>query len=90
VYLDPENQKVQLYFMPMLDAIDCLSSKSEYVNEGRAAFSKVVLKRAPIRDKSLFQVKNKTQRVLITRLDLAESLLARDFKGFTLAEAALE
>ena len=90
VYLDSENQKAQLYFMPMLNAIDCLSEKSEYVNEFRAAFSKVVIKRAPIRDKSLFQVKNKTQRVNIIRLDLAESMLARDCKGFTLAEAALD
>jgi len=90
VYLDPDNKLIQLYFMPMLDAIDCLSEESEYVNESRAAFSKLVIKKAPIRDKSLFQIKNKTQRVIIVRLDLAESLLARDCKGFTLAEAVIE
>jgi hypothetical protein len=37
VYLDTENKMVQLYFMPMLDSIDCLSGKSEYANDRRAA-----------------------------------------------------
>ena len=90
VYLDSENRKVQLYFMPMLEIIDCLSEKSEYVNESKTQLSKVVLRQAPIRDKSLFQIKNKTQRVIIIRLDLAESLLARDSKGFILKEADME
>ena len=89
-YLDPENKLTQLYFVPMLDIIDCLSEKSEYVNESQSSFSKVIIKREPIRDKSLFQVKNDKQRLIIIRLDLAESLLARQYKGFTLTGAHLE
>jgi len=90
VFLDSENQKSQLYYMPMPESIDCLSDKSEYANEMRGAFSKVAFKRVPIRDKSLFEVKNETQRVLIIRLDLAESLLMRDYKGFVLSETVIE
>ena len=90
VCLDPENQMVQLYFMPMLEDIDCLSDKSEYVNESRATLSKAVIMRSPIRDKSLFQIKHNTKRISIIRLDLAESLLTRGCKGFTLVEAAVE
>ncbi|MCL2122230.1 MAG: hypothetical protein FWH28_08290 [Clostridiales bacterium] len=90
VYLDAKNESLQLYFMPMMEIVDCLSEKSEYVNVSRGAFSKVVLKRAPIRDKALFLVKNNTQRVCIMRLDLAESLLGRDCKGFTLEEAGMD
>jgi hypothetical protein len=89
-YLDPDNELTQLYFIPMLDVIDCLSEKSEYVNDSRSSFSKVVIKRALIRDKSLFQVKTKTQRLVIIRLDLVESLLIRQYKGFALTEAVIE
>lgn len=90
VYLDTENEQVQLYFMPLLDAIDCLSENSQYANKYHGEISQVVLKRAPIRDKCLFEVKNSIQRIFIIRLDLAESLLARNCKGFTLAEAVIE
>lgn len=90
LFLDLKYRLSQLYFMPMLEVIDCLSEKSEYTNTGRGAFSMVVLKRAPIRDNSLFQVMNKTQRIYIIRLDLAESLLGRNCKGFTITEAPLE
>ena len=90
VYLDAENESVQLYFMPLLHHFNCLSKNSEYVNESRTAYSKVVLKRAAFRDKCLFQVKNKTHRLVVIRLDLVECLLARDFKGFTLTEVGIE
>ena len=90
VYLDTEHKLVQLYFMPLLDIVDCLSGKCEYVNESRTEFSKVVLKSASIEDKSLFQTKNKAQRIFIIRLDLVESLLVRGCKGFTLMETEIE
>jgi hypothetical protein len=90
VYLDQENELMQLYFMPALDEIDCLSDSAEYTNACRGAFSKVALQKAPIRDKSLFQVKNGTRKLVIVRLDLAESLLARNCSGFALTEAAIE
>ncbi|GHU60237.1 hypothetical protein FACS1894171_0880 [Clostridia bacterium] len=90
IYLDQVNELVNLYFMPLLQTIDCLSTRSEYVNAGKGAFSKVVLKAELIRDESIFQVKNQQQRVTVIRLDLAESLLARGCRGFTLAEAEIE
>lgn len=90
IYLDSENELVQSYFMPMPELIDCLSDRSEYTNASRSEFSRLVLKRQPIRDHSLFKVKHRTQRLLVIRLDLAESLLTRDYKGFTLVEAATE
>lgn len=90
VYLDPENELTQLYFMPMLESIDCLSEKSEFVNEYRAEYAKVVLKKTPIRDSALFYVENGVRRLAVIRLDLAESLLNRNCRGFTLTEAATE
>jgi hypothetical protein len=90
IYLDKENSLVNLYFMPMLDAIDCLSPYSEYVNEHKSALSKVVLKGSAIKNESLFLVKHPEQRVIIIRLDLAESLLTHKCDGFTLAEIEIE
>ena len=89
-YLDSENEKTQLYFMPMLESIDCLSEASEYENEYNASFSKVAIKKEAVRDKSLFLIKTEVQRVVIIRLDLAESLLVRKYKGFSLTEAIIE
>ena len=90
VYFDPKYKLVQLYFMPLLHSLTCLSEKTEYVSARRSAFSKVVLKRAPFRDKCLFQVRNKKQRLTIIRLDLVESILARNLTGFTLMEVEVE
>lgn len=90
IYLDRENELVQLYFMPLLVTVDCLSPRSEYVNASKAALSKVVLKGAAIMDDSIFQVKSPTQRILIVRLDLVENLLAHGRNGFTLAETEIE
>lgn len=90
IYLDKENYLVNLYFMPLLDTVDCLSPRSEYVNASKATLSKVVLKGDPIKNESIFQVKNPAQRVIVVRLDLVESLLAHGCRGFTLAEAEIE
>ena len=90
IYLDQEYAHTQLYFMPMLDSIDCLSPRSEYANKSRGAFSKVVITKAPISGRTIFQVKNPTQRVIVVRLDLVESLLACGYKGFALEEAEIE
>jgi hypothetical protein len=90
IYLDQINESVNLYFMPLLEIVDCLSARSEYVNAGRGAFSKVVLKAEPIEDECIFSVKNRTQRITVIRLDLAESFLANDCRGFTLEEAEIE
>jgi hypothetical protein len=90
IYLDQMNESVNLYFMPLLETVDCLSTRSEYVNAGRGAFSKVALKAEPIEGECIFLVKNRTQRIIVIRLDLAESFLAHDFRGFTLEEAEIE
>ena len=90
VYVDQENELVKLYFMPLLDTIDCLSLHSEYVNSSNTTFSKVVLKSDLIGDGSIFLVKNPNQRVIVVRLDLVESLLELGCWGFMLTEAEIE
>ena len=90
VYLDTENQFVQLYFAPMLDVVDCLSEKCEFANESRTVISRAVLKRESILDQVLFQTFYKSQRILIIRLDLVESLLVRGCTGFTLTGTDIE
>jgi hypothetical protein len=90
VYLDQQHAQTQLYYMPMLETIDCNSPTSEFTNKGKGSFSKVVLLKNSIGGKTIFQVKNTTQRVIVIRLDLAENLLACGYRGFTLTEAEIE
>ena len=90
IYLDKENGLAQLYFMPLLVTIDCLSPRSEYIKASRTAFSEIVLRGEKIRDESIFMVKNQTQRVVTVRLDLTENLLTQGCGGFTLEEAEVE
>lgn len=74
-----KDQNACLYFIPILDDIDC-------VDESSVAKNQLVLNEALIRDKSIFQVEYTGKNHIIMRLDLVESLLRRDAKGIQLTE----
>jgi hypothetical protein len=88
VYMDSVNKHMRMYYFPVLASVDCF----ERYEDGREKYSedaKIVIRRAPIRDKSVFQVPGAKRRLTIIRLDLAESFLARDFSGFRLSEVSV-
>jgi hypothetical protein len=88
VYTDHVNDHLCLYHMPVLDAIDCFE-RYEDESAKYAENAKIVIRRAPIRDKSIFHVPGAKRRLTIIRLDLAESFLARNYRGFRLTEATV-
>ena len=88
VYNDPVNELLQTYYMPILARIDCLERYADETGM-RPADAEITLRRTPIRDKSIFQVHGAKRTLTIIRLDLAESFLARDFRGFQLTEVTV-
>jgi hypothetical protein len=84
MYMDTVNELAQLYHMPVLDFVDCLSER----HGGKTV--KTTIRKAPIRDKSIFRAPGAAGPLTIIRMDLAESLLARDFNGFRLSEITIE
>lgn len=87
--IDKENSKTTQYYLPILDKIDCLSEKSQ-LNLDRSVVKKIVLKEDNIGDKSIFKLDGVSTTYVIVRLDLAESILRRDFIGIKLTRVEVE
>ncbi|SFR87165.1 hypothetical protein [Anaeromicropila populeti] len=82
---DSKNQKVNLYYIPILEEVDCLTEQSVF-NMDHSLLKKIVINENKIRDKSLFHLAGVKNHYTIMRLDLAEALLRRNVKGLTLLE----
>lgn len=89
VLLDSENMVTELYFMPILSIVDCLTEESEY-NLDHSVVTKAVLDQAKIPGKSLFWLDNVKSKHTIIRLDLAESILRRQVEGLVLIDVELK
>ena len=87
--VDFEQGVNQLYYLPILSEVKCISAKSEF-NLDRSFLKKVVLKEAEIDDRSIFKLGGVTTPYHVVRLDLAESICRRDFKGIKLTRLQLE
>lgn len=65
------------YYLPILPVINCLSSKSEFINEDIDISRGIIIEKETA-GRALFQIAGiETQRVVI-RLDLLESILRRE------------
>lgn len=89
VLLDSENMFSELYFMPILPVIDCLSDKSKF-NLDHSIVQEAILIEDKIRGHSLFWLAGVKSKYTVIRLDLAESLLRRRTRGVKLIHVALE
>jgi hypothetical protein len=85
VLLDSENALTNLYFLPILEVVDCLSAASE-MNRGRTVIRRAVLLKSKLPSPSIFRLDNVDCAQIIVRLDLAESLLRRGVRGIKLRE----
>jgi hypothetical protein len=90
MYMDAANKLLQLYLMPVLALIDCLAETCGNKNGNRPTSAKTAIRRVPIRNKSIFRVPSTSGSLTVVRMDLAESFLARDFRGFRLSEIPVE
>lgn len=89
IYLNQKMRHVEIYYLPILPKIDCLTSKSQF-NLDHSKVTKAVICEKKVGDTTIFQLSEVKERQIIIRLDLAESLIRRNVKGFLLEEVEYE
>jgi 6-pyruvoyl-tetrahydropterin synthase len=81
--VDLRYERQENYYMPIFQEIMCLSEKAE-LNLSRTVVKKIVLDKEKIKGKKIFKIKESDKTLVVVRLDVAESLLRREFKGMCL------
>ena len=85
ILLDEEEGLSQLYYLPLLRKLDCLSEKSVISND-KSKYKKIVLDGKKIKGRNIFWILGHASVIPIVNLDLAESILRRGAKGIQLTE----
>lgn len=88
VLCDRKEEKQDLYWLMVLDSIDCLSPKSEFNKNG--TIKRLIIDEKKIGNFKIFKVNEVMEDLVIIRLDVAESLLRRDFTGIKLKKVERE
>lgn len=88
VLLETKIEVSQLYFLAVLEEIDCLHESTVF-NRVKTRIEKPVLIYETIKDHSLFEIAGTKSTHYIVRLDLAESLLRRGVRGLKLTQVEL-
>ena len=81
--IDLKYKKQENYYMPIFEDIECLSEKAE-LNLNKTVVKKIILDKEKIKGKKIFRIKESSKALVVVRLDVAESLLRREFKGMCL------
>lgn len=76
-------KKQENYYMPIFQEIECLSERAE-LNLNRTVVKKIILDKEKINGKKIFKIKESEKTLIVVRLDVAESLLRREFRGMCL------
>ena len=76
-------KKQENYYMPIFQEIECLSERAE-LNLNRTVVKKIILDKEKINGKKIFKIKESEKTLIVVRLDVAESLLSREFRGMCL------
>ena len=87
--IDYEKKEQNFYYLPIFEEIEALSEKSEF-NLNKTIVKKIILDEKKIKNKKLFKIKESDKTLIVVRLDAAESLLRREFKGLTLERLQVE
>ena len=87
--IDLEHERQENYYLPIIEELDCLSENSEF-NLNRTIVKKIILDKEKIKGKKIFKIKESSKTLIVIRLDVAESLLRRNFKGICLERLELE
>ena len=85
---DKKNRRYMVYHMPRLEAIDCLAEDSELNRDG-SVLRRAVLKKAALRNRTLFQIGNVKNRYVVGSLELVESAFRREVLGLRVREVEL-
>lgn len=87
--IDLSNKRQENYYMPILEEIECLSKTAE-LNLNKTVVKKIILDKEKIKEKKIFKIKESSKTLVVVRLDVAESLLRREFKGMCLKKLEVE
>ena len=87
--IDYEKKEQNFYYLPIFEEIEALSEKSEF-NLNKTIVKKIILDEKKIKNKKLFKIKESDKTLIVVRLDAAESLLRREFKGIALERLQVE
>jgi hypothetical protein len=83
--IDFENGREETYWLPILEDIACLAPQSKLTID-KSILKKIVLQEATIPDLSIFRIAGVGKPYIVVRLDLAESIMRRDFQGIKLTQ----
>ena len=87
--IDLPHERQENYYMPIFEEIECLSEKAE-LNLNKTVVKKIILDNQKIKGKKIFKIKESVKNFIVVRLDVAESLLRREFKGICLERLELD
>lgn len=79
---DMKRQRQDVYWLLVPHEKDCLSQKAEFNKDG--SIKKLIINEKKAAGFKIFKIKGVLENYLIIRLDVAESILRRDFTGITL------
>lgn len=85
---DLKNERQEIYWLMVPDVKDCLSPQTEFNKDG--TLKKLVIDERKAALFKVFKVKGLLENLLVIRLDVAESILRRDYAGIKLKKVAKE
>ncbi|WP_068777096.1 hypothetical protein [Paenibacillus sp. FJAT-26967] len=87
--IDRVQRKQSNYHLPVFEDADVLSPASEFNLDG-SVIKRLVLQRDKLAGRRIFKIKESLKPLIVVRLDVAESLLRRDFEGICLERVAVD
>lgn len=87
--IDLSHERQENYYLPIIEELNCLSEKSEF-NLYKTEIKKIILNSEKIKWKKIFKIKESSKTLIVVRLDVAESLLRREYKGIYLERLEIE
>lgn len=88
ILFDLKKRRNGIYFIPLLEAVNCINQKTEF-NLDNSIIKRLVLNKNSIKEKTIFRLGEIRTNYIIVRLDLIESILRRKAKGIGLKEAEI-
>ena len=85
VLFDKQNRRSQMYAMPEIEAITCLSEQSE-LSLDRSDIKHIVIKEEKVKGRRLFLIGDVKKQYVVVELHLVESLLRREMTGLSIQE----
>lgn len=79
--IDRENKNQKIYNIPIWEEINALHEDSEIKFN---VVKKIVLDKEKVKNRKIFKIKESDKTLIVIRLDVAESLLRREFEGISL------